>query len=142
MTVGKELDTSIVAEREEAERNAEVHQLEPTAPYAVATPTPAVFVPSTSATTTPTTPSPSGVVPPPPEPTSAPPPRNAPPGGYWENRKYLGPATWSTCTTVSIVTCFFCLFPCGVWALLCPCDQRRVYVVHGTLYDEHGKVLN
>lgn len=68
-------------------------------------------------------------------------PPNAPSGGQWVTRKSIGPATWSTCAIVSCCTCIFCLLPCGLWAFLCPCDKKLVYIYHGTAYDEHGRVV-
>jgi hypothetical protein len=68
-------------------------------------------------------------------------PPNAPPGGQWISKKVIGPATWSICTSVSILTCLFTCLPCGVWAFACPCDEKIVYVFQGTAYDEHGRVV-
>ena len=68
-------------------------------------------------------------------------PPNAPPGGQWVKRQYIGPATWSAVTIISVCSCIFCLLPCGLWGLLCPCDQRLVYAYQGTAYDEHGRVV-
>jgi hypothetical protein len=53
--------------------------------------------------------------------------------------KYRGPATWGSCTTISIITCFFTLLPCGLWMLLCPLDEKRAYKLQGQLYDERGQ---
>jgi hypothetical protein len=93
------------------------------------TPTTSTFTPSATATVTATTQQGAQV------------PPNAPPGGHWINKKYIGAATWSTCAIVSCVTCFLFLLPCGLWALLCPCDQKLVYVVHGKAYDGQGQVV-
>jgi hypothetical protein len=102
----------------------------PSAPYA-----PSVAVP----TTTPTYTTPSSTVPSHHQQSQVPP--NAPPGGQWVMKKVIGPATWTTCTVVSVISCFFCLLPCGVWALLCPCDRKLVYACQGKAYDEQGRVV-
>jgi hypothetical protein len=68
-------------------------------------------------------------------------PPNVPPGGQWVSRKFIGPATWSTCITVSAVSCILCLLPCGLWAFVCPCDTRLVYAYQGRAYDEQGQFL-
>jgi hypothetical protein len=104
----------------------------PTAPYA-----PSVAVPPTTAAYTATTTSSSAV----PSHQQSQVPPNAPPGGQWVMKKHIGQKTWTTCTIVSVITCFFCLFPCGVWALLCPCDKKLVYISQGKAYDEQGRVV-
>jgi hypothetical protein len=68
-------------------------------------------------------------------------PPNAPPGGQWVSRKFIGPATRSTCITVSAISCLLCLVPCGYWAFVCPCDTELVYACQGRAYDEQGQFL-
>jgi hypothetical protein len=68
-------------------------------------------------------------------------PPNAPPGGRWVDRKFIGTTTWSITTIVSVCTCFFICLPCGFWGLLCPCDKKRVYISQGKAYDESGQVV-
>lgn len=68
-------------------------------------------------------------------------PPGLPPGGRWVHLTKIGPATWTTCAIVSVITCFFTCFPCGVWAFLCPCDEERAYLVDGKLFDDHGRMI-
>jgi hypothetical protein len=68
-------------------------------------------------------------------------PPNAPPGGQWVMKKHIGQTTRMTCAIVSVITCCFCLFPCGVWALLCPCDKKLACVSQGKACDQQGRIL-
>jgi hypothetical protein len=68
-------------------------------------------------------------------------PPNAPAGGRWVQRNFIGPTTWTITSIVSLVTCFCVCLPCGFWGLLCPCDTKRVYISQGRAYDENGTVL-
>jgi hypothetical protein len=70
-----------------------------------------------------------------------PPPANAPAGGQWVTCRRVGPYTWSIAVGVSVVTCLFCFCPCGLFALLCPCDNEAVYVVNGNAYNSRGTLL-
>lgn len=72
---------------------------------------------------------------------SAPPPPGLPPGGRWVLVKRIGPTTWAFCIGFSVLFCWFFLLPCGLWAFLCPCDERRAYLVNGKLFDEHGGMI-
>ena len=68
-----------------------------------------------------------------------PPPPGAPHGGRWIVIKHVGSDTWMICAIVSLVFCWIMFFPCGVWALLCPCDQKIAYESpQGHIYDESG----
>jgi hypothetical protein len=64
-----------------------------------------------------------------------------PVGARWVTVKRFGPATWTICAVVSVLTCLCCFLPCGLWALLCPCDSERAYELQGKIYDEHGRCL-
>eukprot|EP00429_Kryptoperidinium_foliaceum_P114956 CAMPEP_0176311266 /NCGR_PEP_ID=MMETSP0121_2-20121125/66050_1 /TAXON_ID=160619 /ORGANISM="Kryptoperidinium foliaceum, Strain CCMP 1326" /LENGTH=178 /DNA_ID=CAMNT_0017653283 /DNA_START=8 /DNA_END=544 /DNA_ORIENTATION=- len=102
-------------------------------------------------------PTPSGAQHPPSSNTTAYPPAGTPPtvvtqqvtgqgtpipeGARWITVKHVGGVTWSLCALISTLTCFIVLLPCGLWALLCPCDQIRAYEVNGQVYDEHGRPL-
>ena len=150
-----------IAKLEEQEEEEEINvaiQATPDVPFATATPASSVAVPAVSFATTSPVPSAaasatvvtasttggaatSGKTPSSAVPGQAQVPPNAPPGGEWVRRKVIGPATWTTCTIISVVSCLFCLLPCGLWALLCPCDQKLVYAHHGKAYDEHGRVV-
>ena len=68
-------------------------------------------------------------------------PPGVPPNGRWVLLKEIGPNTWTLCTVLSIVTCWFMLMPCGLWALLCPCDERLAYLSDGKLYNEAGGLI-
>jgi hypothetical protein len=124
--------------RLEEEINVRVKAEEPVVPLAAASYAPSVAVPTTTAAYTATTTSSSAV----PSHQQSQVPPNAPPGGQWVMKKHIGQKTWTTCTIVSVITCFFCLFPCGVWALLCPCDEKLVYISQGKAYDEQGCVVS
>jgi hypothetical protein len=150
MTIKTEAEIACPVTKLEEEINVRVKAEEPVVPLAaasyapsVAVPTasyaPSVAVPTTTAAYTATTPSSSTV--PSHQQQSQQVPPNAPPGGHWVSKKHIGPTTWTTCTIVSVITCFFCLFPCGVWALLCPCDKKLVYISQGKAYDEQGRVV-
>mmetsp|Transcript_2130 Transcript_2130/g.3264 ORF Transcript_2130/g.3264 Transcript_2130/m.3264 type:complete len:234 (+) Transcript_2130:240-941(+) len=69
------------------------------------------------------------------------PPPGVPAGGTWGRGKSVGPATLTVCTAISVISCCMIFLPCGLWALLCPCDQRDMYAVHNKAYDEHGRYL-
>jgi hypothetical protein len=69
------------------------------------------------------------------------PPANAPAGGQWVTCRRIGPTTWSIAVGVSVVTCLVSCCPCGLFALLCPCDTEDVYVVNGKAYDPRGTHL-
>jgi hypothetical protein len=64
-----------------------------------------------------------------------------PEGARWITVKHPGGVTWTLCAIISTVTCCIVFCPCGLWALLCPCDQIRAYEVNGQVYDEHGRPL-
>jgi hypothetical protein len=68
-------------------------------------------------------------------------PPGVPPGGRWVKMRHIGNSTWITFGIVSAVTCLFMCFPCGVWAFLCPCDERDAYLVNAKLFDEHGDMI-
>mmetsp|Transcript_16543 Transcript_16543/g.25750 ORF Transcript_16543/g.25750 Transcript_16543/m.25750 type:complete len:172 (-) Transcript_16543:164-679(-) len=69
-------------------------------------------------------------------------PPGAPAGGRWATVKRLGPATWTTCVVVSAITCLCCCLPCGLWAMLCPCDQENAYIsTDGRVYSRNGEFL-
>jgi len=70
---------------------------------------------------------------------SRPPPGGLAAGGVWGTAKYCGPQTWGMGALWSVVGIFFVLFPCGIFAVFCPCDQREVYLLNGRIYDESGK---
>jgi hypothetical protein len=72
--------------------------------------------------------------------TSNPPP-GCPAGGVWGSTKLIGSKTWSICAIVSVVTCFFILLPCGLFALCCPCDDETVYTVNGNVFNMRGQCL-
>ena len=76
-----------------------------------------------------------------PPPDTAMPPPGVSAGGIWGIMRYRGPATWSTCGVVSVVSCVFCLLPLGLCCLLCRWDSREVYCRNHTLYDVQGKCL-
>jgi len=73
--------------------------------------------------------------------TSSCPPNGVADGGVWGQGPVIGPRTWGICAMISIVTCFFSLFPCGICAFCCPCDKRMLYKVHGKVYDTHGRYI-
>ena len=52
--------------------------------------------------------------------------------------KRIGPQTWALCWSISMVTCLFTCFPCGIFAFLCPCDEVPVYVRDGKVYDNNS----
>jgi len=91
-------------------------------------------------TVTPTSPTATGPTVVPTATTQACPP-NTPPGGSWVAIRRVGPATWSMCFGISVVTCCCVLLPCGLWAFLCPCDQERAYLVNGKVFDEDGRMI-
>lgn len=73
-------------------------------------------------------------------PGTRPPPPGAPDGGRWVMIKHVGNDTWMICAIVSLIFCWILCFPCGVWALCCPCDQKLAYECpRGQLYDESGQ---
>jgi hypothetical protein len=72
---------------------------------------------------------------------SADPPPGVAPGGRWVLVHGLGPNTWTVCAIVSAVFCVFTCLPCGLWAFLCPCDERRAYLLNGKLFDEDGGMV-
>lgn len=90
------------------------------------TTTTVTHVPATSSQTTPTT--------------SYPPPGVAD-GGTWGSIKHSGGGTWALCAVISIVGCMVTLFPCGVFAFCCPCDEKDAYLVNHKLYDHNGRYL-
>jgi hypothetical protein len=92
--------------------------------------------PATTSTTTTTT-----TIPAPAQAGTSHPPPGIPDGGYWGTANVIGPATWTTCAVVSCVCCFLTLLPCGLFALLCPCDRGDVYAVSGRVYDRGGKYM-
>lgn len=69
------------------------------------------------------------------------PPPGLPPGGQWVSLQGAGCNTWTVCTIVSVISCLFICLPCGLWAFLCPCDDRRAYLVNGKLFDESGGMI-
>jgi hypothetical protein len=69
------------------------------------------------------------------------PPPGLPPGGRWVRVQGAGGNTFTICCIVSVFTCIFTLLPCGLWAYLCPCDERRAYLVNGKLFDEDGGMI-
>ena len=54
--------------------------------------------------------------------------------------KRIGCVTWSLCAVISVVT-FGLGTPLGLWAFVCPCDERQAYEVNGEVYDEDGQPL-
>ena len=69
------------------------------------------------------------------------PPPGVPPGGRWVLLQGPGANTWTVCTILSVIFCVFTCLPCGLWAFLCPCDERRAYLVNGKLFDEDGGMI-
>jgi hypothetical protein len=59
----------------------------------------------------------------------------------WGTAKFVGPLTWSMCTVWSICGIVLVLFPIGLAALFCPCDDKNVYRVDGKYYDEDDNYL-
>jgi hypothetical protein len=59
----------------------------------------------------------------------------------WGTAKFVGPVTWSMCTVMSIAGIFLVLFPIGLFAFLCPCDQKNVYRVDDKYYDQNDNYL-
>jgi hypothetical protein len=45
------------------------------------------------------------------------------------------------CCCFLCVLFFFTLLPCGLFALLCPCDRGDVYAASGRVYDIRGKYM-
>jgi len=79
-------------------------------------------------------------VPPPSHNTSYPPPGVAD-GGTWGTIKHSGGNTWGLCAAISIVGCMVTLFPCGVFAFCCPCDEKDAYVINRKVYNHNGQYL-
>lgn len=72
--------------------------------------------------------------------TSYPPPGVAD-GGTWGSIKKTGGTTWALCAAISLVGCMVTLFPCGIFAFCCPCDDKDAYVVNRKVYDHNGNYL-
>lgn len=70
-----------------------------------------------------------------------PPPPGLPPGGRWVKMRHIGNGTWLACGIISAVFCVFMCMPCGLWAFLCPCDEREVYLANGKLFNQDGGVI-
>jgi hypothetical protein len=74
-------------------------------------------------------------------PPSRPPPPGVAVGGRWVLVHGVGPNTWSFCAIFSAISCICLCLPCGLWALLCPCDQHPAYLLNGKLFDEDGGMI-
>ena len=64
------------------------------------------------------------------------PPPGAPAGGHMVHEKYMGTVTMVAGGAVCLLTC------CGCLVLLCPCDERDVYVApNGQKYNLQGAIV-
>jgi hypothetical protein len=73
--------------------------------------------------------------------TTSHPPPGVPDGGIWGSVRHTGGGTWALCGILSVVGCMVFLFPCGIFALCCPCDEKDAYLVNRKVYDHNGKFL-
>lgn len=73
--------------------------------------------------------------------TTSHPPPGVPDGGVWGSVRHAGQGTWALCGILSVVGCLVFLFPCGVFALCCPCDDKDAYLVNRKVYDHNGRFL-